>query len=267
MLPSDALAAMTADNSLGLMIDRRQFSEGRPFPAELELVAVVDPETAAQNIAVYLVRSNERFPDKVTGPGIGTHMRLMDRFFVPERCDSEVVRGMFDLIAQNYDSISAQSVNRAMARNLLTRVLDEAGRPCKVLDFGCGTGIAMQALDAADGTVTLLGVDLSANMLLHASARMECVMPMETWRSEPPPVDGAIACFVLHYDMPRCDLAAIARGLKPGAKFAGNFFKANPAAIDRLVAVLTEQGLELIERTHVQLTSSPDVILVFRKVR
>ena len=73
--------------------------------------------------------------------------------------------------ARHYDS--AASVQRLVGRQLLKRIEQElAGRkPCRILEFGCGTGAFTQLLQALWPDAVLIATDLAPAMLKRAEAR------------------------------------------------------------------------------------------------
>jgi ubiquinone/menaquinone biosynthesis C-methylase UbiE len=115
--------------------------------------------------------------------------------------------------------------------------------------------------------VELVGTDLSKGMLGLAAHRGERVLGRDLWRALPDnSFDGAISVFVLHFGTSRDDRVQIARQLRPGARFAANYFKADDQAIAVLVSDLADLGLEL-ERIEPSLTTpnSKNPMLVFAK--
>jgi len=267
MRPTDAVAAMAAEVSLGLMVDRRRPGPDRPLPEAMRFVSPVDLDGGDPGVSAWLVRSSHGslLPSQVVSSGFGVQVRLMDRFYLPETRDPGLVRTMFDLIADLYEGLVARDVNLATARELLGQVLGTAGPAPLILDFGCGTGIAAEALASLGAQARLLGIDLSMAMLRRALARGEPVMSLDKWRDAPPLVDGAIACFVLHYGVPDEDLRLIARSLLPGCSFSANFFRGSAQQAWALAQSLTSEGLELVGQAEISGTRATNVLITFRK--
>jgi Methyltransferase domain len=267
MHPSDALAAITADTGLGLVLDRRSSGKGRTPSTALMFDRTVELGGPNAAVQAWLVRAagGAALPEIVSSPGCPTYVRIMDRFYMPEVRDVEVTRAMFDLIADLYDDL-ADKINLATAIGLLSAVLEGAPPSPLLLDFGCGTGIAVEALAAVNIPARLLGVDLSDAMLRRAYARGEPVMTIDRWRADETPIDGAIAAFVLHYGVPEPDLIAIAKRLRPYCRFAANVFKSTEVELDKLTATVTAAGLTLVKRGDAAAgTRSPNPVVVFEK--
>ena len=88
----------------------------------------------------------------------------------PPRASSEYVKDLFSRFASFYDeSMNDDLEYRApqLLAEALTRAFD--GRQLDILDLGCGTGLGGQAVRAQ--ARLLVGVDLSADMLVHAEKR------------------------------------------------------------------------------------------------
>lgn len=267
MLPSEALKALATTQGLALLIDRRGPWSGRGDSVALAVEAVID--LPGHSATAYLVRSNEPagLPSELLHNGTVAYVRLMDRFYVPVVRNAGVVSALFDLIADLYDGLVGYTTNLETARYLLSAVLQGAAAAITILDFGCGTGIAHQALMELNVDATIVGTDISAEMLRHAVGRGEAVMTINRWRTDTRLYDGAIASFVLHYGVSDQDMKRIAIGLKPGARFAANFFKAEPSELARLIFVLEGEGLRLLRQDQVpSTTDSANPALIFERV-
>lgn len=268
MRPSEAAAALAADDRLGVLIDRRRLDGDRGVPGDLRVVAGIDIGDALAGIRAALVAAADggELPRRAPGGPPG-QVRLMDRFYLPDVPEGAVVAPMFDMIADRYDALTDRALNLATASHLLAAALDGTGPGATVLDFGCGTGVAAEALAALGIPARLLGVDLSAAMLARAAAGGLATMPMDAWRENPPPVDGAIASFVLHYGISAADLALVASSLRPGGAFAANLFSADPETLAHVSGVLSDGGLTLEARRLLPGATKPNPLLVFRKAR
>ncbi|MDZ4372423.1 MAG: methyltransferase domain-containing protein [Phenylobacterium sp.] len=191
----------------------------------------------------------------------------MDRFYVPAVRDPAAITALFDLIADLYDSLVGYATNLDMARRLLRAVLEVADHPRIILDFGCGTGVAHQALQDFEFDAKVVGTDLSGEMLRNAMQRGEAVVTIDQWRRDTRLYDGAIASFVLHYGVAVDDLKKIASSLRVGGRFAANFFKANEVEVGDLIATLADVGLRLIRQEQPSVeTAAANPILVFERV-
>lgn len=268
MHPSEATAALAADDRLGILLDRRRLDGGRAVPGDLLVVATVDVPTRSREVRAALVTAADggALPRR-GGEAAHGQVRLMDRFYLPAVRDDAVIAPMFDMIAGIYDSLTDRRLNLASASRLLLAALADAGPNPRILDFGCGTGIAFDALAALATPARLLGVDLSDAMLARAAGRGLAALPIAAWRLDPPPVDGAIANFVLHYGVPAADLSRIAGSLRPNAVFAANLFGAERKLLDDVAGALGRGGLVLEEAAPLAGVGRPDLLLRFRKPR
>ncbi len=90
---------------------------------------------------------------------------------VPERASDGFVEKTFDSFAASFDSKLAKLEYRApeLVAGMLADSGAEASRSLEVLDAGCGTGLCGPLL--APYARRLVGVDLSARMLVQAQAR------------------------------------------------------------------------------------------------
>lgn len=257
---------MASDPGLGLLLDRRVPTPDRPFPAALTAIAQVRLDDDAR-LHGWLVRANGGgpLPQRIQSVGFGTQKRLLDRFFLPELADREVVRTLFDMVASIYDTIIDPGLNLATAARLLDLVVQGAAADPLVLDFGCGTGIAAEAAEARKGRCRLIGTDLSGPMLRIARGRGMNVLPIDLWRETPPRVDGAIACFVLHYGANAADLATLVSSLRPGAMLAANLFRMSDAETATLEAELARLGMAAGVREPCSSSGASNMLVTFRR--
>jgi SAM-dependent methyltransferase len=210
------------------------------------------------------------FPKRIDVGEI-SYLRFVDRFYLPALPDPTISAALFDLIASIYDRLTSPEVNIETARLLLQAVLDDCSvKAPRILDFGCGTGLAIEAarrLDAHSNRFELIGTDVSENMLEIAVRRGEHALLLDEWRGLPDnSFEGAISAFVLHFGVSGADRLRIARQLRPGARFAANYFKANQQAVEVLVSDLADLGL-VFERMEPLATTphSENPMLVFTK--
>ena len=74
-----------------------------------------------------------------------------------------------------YDNLTSAVINISIASELLRATLSESG-PARILDFGCGTGLALEAvrkLGVKGRSIDLVGTDFSLAMRRLAAARGE----------------------------------------------------------------------------------------------
>lgn len=281
MRPADLIARMLGDDDAAIMLDRRSdfarlahalgydvvasVGATSPIGGGLVQVALLRVALISATNALSPVRTGER-------SGRAEVVRLLDRFFVPAAGDPVVSVLLFELIAEHYEQLTTGDVNRRAAEILLRSALrgPSRGRVFRVLDFGCGTGFALDAsnrLEQEGWNIHLVGTDVSDAMLSIARGRGQRVLTLAEWRAEPPEsFNAAISCFVLHYGVPEQDLVLIARQLKPGGLFSANLFKGDEASVARLAAILSAAGLDLISNQHLAVsTESSNRHLVFAK--
>lgn len=161
----------------------------------------------------------------------GVQSRLLDRHHYVYRPDSPIRRAeceqvLFDLIAADYELEIDGETNRRTIGRLLDAVSEHCGArpPLKVLDFGCGTGLAATVADRR--VFDLTGTDPSDRMLERARARgMDTVPLADLARLGTGWADGVIASFVLHLAVPPAALAAATAPLRNGGVLAANFHK------------------------------------------
>jgi ubiquinone/menaquinone biosynthesis C-methylase UbiE len=216
--------------------------------------------------------SDPALPRRIKTPEV-SYTRLVDRFYLPENPGPELASALFDLIAEDYDRLTTLEVNRETAKILLSAVapsVREIHCPIRILDFGCGSGVAVDAARrleiTSDLRFELVGTDISPAMIELARCRGEAIMSIDHWRAQPAASwDGVISAFVLHYDVPHQDLARIARQLRPGGRFAANYFKAATGRVDELTSMLAMHGLQLERVQQIATTSSENPMLVFNK--
>ncbi|WP_316235270.1 MULTISPECIES: class I SAM-dependent methyltransferase [unclassified Bradyrhizobium] len=197
----------------------------------------------------------------------GAYTRLLDRFYVPEDAGPDVTSALFDAIAAHYDELTDCGTNLTVCRRLLMEVSGRSQSSLRVLDFGCGTGVAVLATSTPDlQHLQLVGTDASPSMLELAKRRGEETLHFQAWQDTPAnSFDGAIAAFVLHYGVPEVHLALIASQLREGAIFAANLFKGTSAQMDRIVWACSQNGLKLRSVELLDPTAGENLLLTFEK--
>ncbi len=141
-----------------------------------------------------------------------------------DRAPADYVTAQFDAFADRFDHQLVEMLGYSGPADLAALLLPHRSKFDRVLDLGCGTGLAMPVLAPLGGAVT--GVDLSSGMLARAAARggYEALVQAEalTFLTEHPATfDLVFAADVLIYFG---DLAAVftavGRALRPGGYFA-----------------------------------------------
>jgi len=118
-------------------------------------------------------------------------------------------RQLFDEWAGTYDNeLAVWGEDFPFGRRdaVVGRVVFEVlqARPHVVADLGCGTGVVLARLAAADPGLTLWGVDFSPAMLSKAREAVPQAQFMEADLTDPrlvaelPALDGAASAYVLH---------------------------------------------------------------------
>jgi predicted TPR repeat methyltransferase len=191
--------------------------------------------------------------------GSTAYVRLLDRFYLPEQHDAATTDAFFTRIAHDYDGLVDAERNIGNLVKLLREIMrrsDAGGRPLRILDFGCGTGLSKVALTRiADSTtnVNLLGFDLCARMRETARRRGLQVLPAVACADlqnlgESKPFDGAVASYVFHFGVEGVCFNALHGVLRPGGTLAGNYHKATNEALRQLDVTANAAGFRLEER-------------------
>ncbi|MCB9793639.1 MAG: class I SAM-dependent methyltransferase [Alphaproteobacteria bacterium] len=112
----------------------------------------------------------------------------------------------------------------------------------RYLDVGCGVGDTVRWAAALDPSVQALGVDLAATMIERAraasaalpNARFLQARVPGPWLAEEGPFDAIFSMEALYYvDDPDETLAALAKALRPGGRFACviDYYEGNPGSL------------------------------------
>jgi SAM-dependent methyltransferase len=167
---------------------------------------------------------------------------MIERVLFEERVRAE----SFGSVAELYDR-ARPSYPRAVVDALLT------DRPRRVLDVGCGTGIAGSLLAARGCSV--LGVEVDERMAALARSRgLEVeVAPFEQWNARGRRFDLVISAQAWHWIDPQIGTARAAAALDPGARVALFWNLGDPPAelAERLAAIYSELAPELTHRSVV----------------
>jgi SAM-dependent methyltransferase len=177
--------------------------------------------------------------------------RLLDRFHLPAVPDTDLSVALFDLCAEEYERLVDVAMNVSNIHNLLRVALaarqGEAG-PVRILDFGCGTGLAVVALQSfvpgPDGAIQLIGTDRSPHMLRMAARRGLLVLTEEAWACVPAGAyDAVIASYVVHLGLSQSDSELISKKLAPGGVFVANYHRGDETDMAGVAALLSRAGL------------------------
>ena len=155
--------------------------------------------------------------------------RLMDcAHFILQRntlIQQALYNDFFDYIGSEYESLIDVSRNCENIEYLLEHLSQQIGdlKGATLMDFGCGTGLAVPQLQAAGAK--FVGVDQSHHMRFIAQHRGMTAVNMASLLAQPNQFDGAIASYVLHLVSDEIAIAGVVSVLKRGATLVGNFHK------------------------------------------
>lgn len=160
--------------------------------------------------------------------GAGIKLSLLGAMPAPGRLPEDYVRALFDQYAPRFDSALIESLSYAVPQLLYDLIEDVRPAPPgseRILDLGCGTGLAGERFARRAGT--LEGVDLSAGMIAQAAAKRiytrldtaEIAAFLQSRPSEPYHLILAADVFV-YLGALEPILSLIARHLTPGGLLA-----------------------------------------------
>lgn len=165
--------------------------------------------------------------------------RYLDKFhLLTPKGDTErqqkVIDSFFELIANEYECLIDVERNLDNIRNLLQFIRDLVDSPegSAFVDYGCGTGLAVQL--AHEFNMTLIGVDSCPTMRRIARSRgMITLSAGELARKPSNSIPGAFASYVFHVLAQTHGLRLLWARLKPEGIIVANFHK--------------NQGIEMID--------------------
>ena len=210
----------------------------------------VAPVSAYGEVAVGLI-SNEAFRTvkhlNVDGLLCETYL---DRFIVATFDEREedvapLTEALFRYIAATYEEWIDRERNVENIEILLSILISEGSIPIqKVLDFGCGIGLAQEP--ASTFAWTLVCYDLSPEMRRIAANQGLIVWgPNELLAQQPGSVDGAFASYVFDVIPTREELELVWRCIANGGLLVGNFHKGR--GLETVTQVLVSLGAIVIE--------------------
>lgn len=216
-----------------------------PVPEIVRLVGVTDDAILSQ-----VGLSWDRYLDR--------HRVVYDAESPATRVVAE--RFLYDAVARTYESQIDRERNVAVIRRLLEQV-----GPGWLIDYGCGTGISLDALDPA--LHQLLGVDVSPSMRTIAESRGLITVPVEALETNTGcQFDGAFASYVLHLASAHEHLSGLASSIRVGGRFAANFHKGRGMhAVDQ---ILRSCGFDIeARREPSRSVPAPEIVWVRRSAR
>lgn len=164
-----------------------------------------------------------------TRPGPAYMMAALGDGDTPPRAPADYVAGFFDWYAEHFDEHLVQRLEYSGPQAVAHALSQALGRPPRhLLDLGCGTGLAVQALDPQPHLAT--GIDLSSAMLTRASARglydtlLEGDLVERMSELSAASADAVIAADTLVYVGDVSEVFdQVARILEPGGVFVATF--------------------------------------------
>ena len=172
---------------------------------------------AARKLGDWLARNTPDDP-------VQAHERRVLTDQTIDRAPSEYVEALFDGFAERFDRQLVDNLGYDAPALLVERVERRGGRFARILDLGCGTGLAGPHLRRLQGRLT--GVDLSGGMLARAAERgdyhtLAQAEAVNFMRSAPAGFDLIFSTDVLIYFGDLTPLFAAAAGaLAPGGLLA-----------------------------------------------
>jgi SAM-dependent methyltransferase len=155
---------------------------------------------------------------------------------------ADLVRAFFDWLARDYDRVTDVDRNAENIRALRELLHDHGvAEGARVLDFGCGTGLAARVLDGAE----VIGFDQSATMRAIAARESGPVWgPQELALQEGESLDGGFASYVLHLRAGGALVRAALDRMREGAVFAANFHRR--AGVRWSAAIFAAAGMRVL---------------------
>jgi hypothetical protein len=181
---------------------------------------------------------NVQWPLVVTS-GATHFVRLMDRLYVPTPRDECTTIAVFDACALAYESLIHVERNLKNIRRLLDLIDGRSHHiegSLRVLDFGCGTGLSVQAVARHPNPArySLYGLEAAPHMRVLAGGRgLHLVGSTCDQRYE-----GIFASYVLHGGLALPDTEWILRALTKTGVFVANWLHAEDAELTFFIRAL-----------------------------
>lgn len=193
--------------------------------------------------------------------------RFMDFFYVrtlPQLMTPAEIEEVCKLREKYFDKVVDNRLNAQIADALLNAIRHKMKPPCRVLDFGCGSGHSLQLLRERLCGSSFWGVDMSQK--LARSAREQGWDVQSVAANGPLPFkdasfDVVTAIFVMFFPVPMAMIAEIERVLRCGGIFVFNMYKDNAS---RCRSFLLDAGFTQVERAETSLRGT-HYVMVARK--
>lgn len=228
----------------------KQTTEFRPIDPIGKIDHIIYIKARAENgletFLPYLirVRGNEKKPRNF--------VRRLNGIFTPQNASTDEVMQFFDLVAPEYEAIIDPSINQWVYRHLFAHIQDKLANKAnslKILDYGIGTGLVLDAVTFDKFPVELYGADLSQRMLDICRRRKgsERIKQIANCTYSKVPFlanffDAVVACFVVHYFIDEAPFREMWRVLRPGGILAFNLHKPEPNYEQCIRTTLSEEA-------------------------
>lgn len=263
------------DKPKSYIIDRRRRSIDR---AHLDVVPIrsITECVISEHLTIWVGEFQEGQPvPKAFAVDGREFRRLLDHFHIPAVPDTALSVALFDLCAERYERLVDVPRNIANIHNLLQVVLgarQEKAGPVNMLDFGCGTGLVVRALQSfmprSKCIIHCTGTDRAPHMLEMAGRRGLVVLRKEDWERVPAEAyDAVIASYVAHLGISRADCELIAKQLGPGGVFAANYHRGDDVGMAELESLLNSIGLCALPLPACDAGTSGNPTILFGKPR
>lgn len=160
---ASALEGIISGQAAQALADIEDRLDGSDFSQEaFSLLSAYGYTEAAYEIGLLRLSRN---PDDPIQRYLNTALKQSDLKTAP----SEYIEKHFDSMAPGFDQKLMGSLEYHAPSKMIDLVSTHRDRFARIVDLGCGTGLAGKALSGFGGTLT--GVDLSSRMLEHARQR------------------------------------------------------------------------------------------------
>jgi len=190
-----------------------------------DLIDVLESKLQGISIKKYL----DRFYLAIPQDDVDARQALLDKFF--------------SLIADEYETIIEIERNLENISNLLDELESIIGplSGCKILDYGCGTGLSVYALSTKDLNVDLVGFDSCPTMRKIAAKKgMTVYGPGGLARQKNQFYNGIFASYLFHLKPDNGGIRLLWSRLRTGGAMVANFHKNE--GIDYINECISELG-------------------------
>jgi len=223
----------TEEFAFSLPGEDRVWDEGQLWRLTQGIMALINTENwlPKSEIPPFFILLPEAFPEMPREVQLGGDQvlkRMFDRVYAPQpgACSEDRVAIIFDHLAPYFDEENFIDIEfkRGLIEAMLKGLALDESQSCRVLDVGCGTGLAHELKPEK---WQIIGVDLSREMCARAEAKGMEVYQESVSRLHFPDeyFDAAFACCSAHWFIDWQPFREVHRVLKPGAYFFFNLFR------------------------------------------